>query len=84
MEVFLCAGFILGVGKWYSVARCHKKIYVCVYHIIHNEWNLQGLGAVVGAVSRNLADLQERQGSYLSIYDQPALTLQVFLTYPFM
>ncbi|PSS09782.1 SPX domain-containing membrane protein [Actinidia chinensis var. chinensis] len=35
-----------------------------------------GLGAVVGAVSRNLADLQERQGSYLSIYDQPALTLQ--------
>ncbi|XP_057478196.1 SPX domain-containing membrane protein At4g22990-like [Actinidia eriantha] len=35
-----------------------------------------GLGAVVGAVSRNLADLQERQGSYLSIYDQPALPLQ--------
>ncbi|GFZ02158.1 major Facilitator Superfamily with SPX (SYG1/Pho81/XPR1) domain-containing protein [Actinidia rufa] len=35
-----------------------------------------GLGAVVGAVSRNLVDLQERQGSYLSIYDQPALTLQ--------
>ncbi|GMP96134.1 hypothetical protein CsSME_00044911 [Camellia sinensis var. sinensis] len=35
-----------------------------------------GLGAVVGAVSRNLADLQDRQGSYLSIYDQPALPLQ--------
>ncbi|KAK3027571.1 hypothetical protein RJ639_042340 [Escallonia herrerae] len=35
-----------------------------------------GLGAVVGAISRNLADLQDRQGSYLSIYDQPALTLQ--------
>ncbi|GAB2274025.1 hypothetical protein Dimus_008794 [Dionaea muscipula] len=32
-----------------------------------------GIGAVVGAISRNLGDLQERQGSYLSIYDQPAL-----------
>ncbi|GFQ04313.1 spx domain-containing membrane protein at4g11810 [Phtheirospermum japonicum] len=35
-----------------------------------------GLGAVVGAISRNLADLQDRQGSYLSIYDQPALPFQ--------
>ncbi|KAI3453647.1 hypothetical protein Pfo_010310 [Paulownia fortunei] len=35
-----------------------------------------GLGAVVGAISRNLADLQDRHGSYLSIYDQPALPLQ--------
>ncbi|KAJ6714539.1 INNER MEMBRANE TRANSPORT PROTEIN YAJR [Salix viminalis] len=35
-----------------------------------------GLGAVVGAVSRNLHELQEHQGSYLSIYDQPALPLQ--------
>nr|GMD79939.1 SPX domain-containing membrane protein At4g22990-like isoform X1 [Ipomoea batatas] len=35
-----------------------------------------GLGAVVGALSRNLAELQDRQGSYLSIYDQPALPLQ--------
>ncbi|XP_059645381.1 SPX domain-containing membrane protein At4g22990-like isoform X2 [Cornus florida] len=35
-----------------------------------------GLWAVVGAISRNLADLQDRQGSYLSIYDQPALPLQ--------
>ncbi|KAL7111604.1 hypothetical protein ACP275_05G100000 [Erythranthe tilingii] len=35
-----------------------------------------GFGAVVGAISRNLADLQDRQGSYLSIYDQPALPLQ--------
>ncbi|KAH7862230.1 hypothetical protein Vadar_001743 [Vaccinium darrowii] len=35
-----------------------------------------GLGAVVGAISRNLADLQDRQGSYLSIYDQPALPLE--------
>ncbi|GAB4834329.1 hypothetical protein Ancab_032583 [Ancistrocladus abbreviatus] len=35
-----------------------------------------GVGAVVGAISRNLGELQERQGSYLSIYDQPALALQ--------
>ncbi|KAG8382305.1 hypothetical protein BUALT_Bualt05G0063000 [Buddleja alternifolia] len=35
-----------------------------------------GLGAVVGAISRNLAELQDRQGSYLSIYDQPTLPLQ--------
>ncbi|GFZ06903.1 major Facilitator Superfamily with SPX (SYG1/Pho81/XPR1) domain-containing protein [Actinidia rufa] len=39
-----------------------------------------GLGAVVGAISRNLGDLQDRQGSYLSIYDQPALPLQRPLT----
>ncbi|KAJ4832231.1 hypothetical protein Tsubulata_001984 [Turnera subulata] len=32
-----------------------------------------GVGAVVGAISRNLHELQEHQGSYLSIYDQPAL-----------
>ncbi|XP_075505846.1 SPX domain-containing membrane protein At4g22990-like isoform X2 [Primulina tabacum] len=35
-----------------------------------------GFGAVVGAISRNLADLQDRQGSYLSIYDQPPLSLE--------
>ncbi|KAF9601518.1 hypothetical protein IFM89_020313 [Coptis chinensis] len=35
-----------------------------------------GLGAVIGAISRNLADLQDRQGSYLSIYDQPSVPLQ--------
>ncbi|GJN01059.1 hypothetical protein PR202_ga18294 [Eleusine coracana subsp. coracana] len=35
-----------------------------------------GVGAVVGALSRNLADLQERQGSYLSIYDQPSAALK--------
>ncbi|KAJ8626481.1 hypothetical protein MRB53_019788 [Persea americana] len=35
-----------------------------------------GIGAVVGALSRNLADLQDRQGSYWSIYDQPAVPLQ--------
>uniref|UniRef100_A0A803LQS6 SPX domain-containing protein n=1 Tax=Chenopodium quinoa TaxID=63459 RepID=A0A803LQS6_CHEQI len=35
-----------------------------------------GIGAVVGAITRNLGDLQERQGSYASIYDQPAFPLQ--------
>ncbi|MBA0562844.1 hypothetical protein Golob_007865, partial [Gossypium lobatum] len=33
-----------------------------------------GIGAVVGAISRNLADLQDHQGNYVSIYDQPALS----------
>ncbi|CAO2827208.1 unnamed protein product [Amaranthus hypochondriacus] len=35
-----------------------------------------GIGAVVGAITRNLGDLQERQGSYASIYDDPAIPLQ--------
>ncbi|XP_047337589.1 SPX domain-containing membrane protein At4g22990-like [Impatiens glandulifera] len=35
-----------------------------------------GLGAVVGAISRNLSDLQVRQGSYISIYDQPTLSFK--------
>ncbi|WOL10471.1 hypothetical protein Cni_G19228 [Canna indica] len=33
---------------------------------------VRGIVAVVGVLSRNLADLQEREGSYLSIYDQPS------------
>lgn len=40
----------------------------------------QGVGAVVGALSRNLAELQERQGSYLSIYDQPSSALKVYFS----
>nr|GEU80732.1 SPX domain-containing membrane protein At4g22990-like [Tanacetum cinerariifolium] len=35
-----------------------------------------GLGAVVGAISRNLAELEDFQGSNLSIYDQPTRPLQ--------
>ncbi|EHA8586710.1 SPX domain-containing membrane protein [Cocos nucifera] len=35
-----------------------------------------GIGAVVGALSRNLADLQDHQGSCLSIYDQPSIPLK--------
>lgn len=37
-----------------------------------------GVGAVVGAISRNLADLQDQEGNYISIYDQPALSHPVF------
>ncbi|PON85188.1 Major facilitator [Trema orientale] len=36
-----------------------------------------GIGAVVGAISRNLAELQDlkdNRGSYVSIYDQPAFS----------
>lgn len=41
---------------------------------------MQGVGAVVGAISRNLADLQDQdqEGNYISIYDQPALSHPVF------
>ncbi|XP_042498620.1 SPX domain-containing membrane protein At4g22990-like isoform X1 [Macadamia integrifolia] len=46
------------------------------YSQLQQVFKQVGLGAVVGAISRNLADLQDRQGSYLSIYDQPALPLQ--------
>lgn len=35
-----------------------------------------GIGAVVGALTRNIAELQYRQGSYLSIYDQPFVALK--------
>ncbi|CAM0952518.1 unnamed protein product [Alopecurus aequalis] len=34
-----------------------------------------GIGAVVGALSRNLGDLEEREGSYLNIYDQSPLAI---------
>ncbi|XP_060173123.1 SPX domain-containing membrane protein At4g22990-like isoform X1 [Lycium barbarum] len=46
------------------------------YSQLQQVFNNVGLGAVVGAISRNLADLQDREGSYLSIYDQPALPLR--------
>ncbi|KAL3536890.1 hypothetical protein ACH5RR_000256 [Cinchona calisaya] len=32
-----------------------------------------GISAVVGTISRNLADLQDQHGSYTSIYDHPAM-----------
>nr|GMD33185.1 SPX domain-containing membrane protein At4g22990-like isoform X1 [Ipomoea batatas] len=34
-----------------------------------------GISAVVGTISHNLVDLQERRGSYVSIYDQPSVPL---------
>ncbi|KAM0929872.1 hypothetical protein ACQ4PT_001328 [Festuca glaucescens] len=34
-----------------------------------------GIGAVVGALSRNLGDLEEREGSYLNIYDENPLAI---------
>ncbi|XP_011091355.1 SPX domain-containing membrane protein At4g22990-like isoform X1 [Sesamum indicum] len=34
-----------------------------------------GISAVVGTLSRNLADLQDHQESFISIYDHPALAL---------
>ncbi|KAH6830794.1 Major Facilitator Superfamily with SPX domain-containing protein [Perilla frutescens var. hirtella] len=34
-----------------------------------------GISAVVGSLSRHLADLQDHQGTFISIYDQPALSL---------
>ncbi|KAL0464719.1 UNVERIFIED_CONTAM: SPX domain-containing membrane protein [Sesamum latifolium] len=34
-----------------------------------------GISAVVGTLSRNLADLQDHQDSFISIYDHPALAL---------
>lgn len=35
-----------------------------------------GVGAVVGTISRHLAELQHHQESYISIYDQPTLSVQ--------
>jgi hypothetical protein len=39
---------------------------------------MQGIVAVVGALSRNLEYLQHHEGSFVSIYDRPAVTLKVF------
>ncbi|XP_015623010.1 sPX domain-containing membrane protein Os02g45520 isoform X3 [Oryza sativa Japonica Group] len=37
---------------------------------------VQGIVAVVGALSRNLAFLQDHQGNFPSIYDHPSITLK--------
>jgi len=55
-------------------------VYLKQYH--HVVVSLQGIGAVVGVLSHNLADLhdlQKCQGSYISIYDQPSYAHQVSL-----
>ncbi|AES62432.2 putative SPX domain, major facilitator superfamily [Medicago truncatula] len=46
------------------------------YSQLQQVFKQVGLGAVVGALSRNLNELQDHQGSYLSIYDEPTLPLQ--------
>lgn len=38
----------------------------------------QGIVAVAGAIFRNLADLEDHKGSYISIYDQLDHSYQVF------
>jgi hypothetical protein len=56
------------------VSICEWKHYKLVTEF-------QGFGAVIGTISRNLADLQDlqrHQGNYISIYDQPALYHPVF------
>ncbi|GMY30195.1 SPX domain-containing membrane protein At4g22990-like [Fagus crenata] len=57
--------------KYYIETRANHP-----YSQLQQVFKHVGIGAVVGAVSRNLHELQDRQGSYLSIYDQPALPLQ--------
>ncbi|GJV29920.1 hypothetical protein Tco_1386368 [Tanacetum coccineum] len=39
--------------------------------ILHEE--RKGISAVVGSITQNLADLQDDQRLYVSIYDQPTL-----------
>nr|CAD1831184.1 unnamed protein product [Ananas comosus var. bracteatus] len=46
------------------------------YSQLQQVFKQVGVGAVVGALSRNLAYLQDCQGSYLSIYDQPSIILK--------
>ncbi|KAF3340177.1 hypothetical protein FCM35_KLT15948 [Carex littledalei] len=41
------------------------------YSQLQQVFKQVGIGAVVGALSRNLAFLQDHEGSYLSIYDHP-------------
>ncbi|KAL5143855.1 SPX domain-containing membrane protein [Glycine soja] len=53
-----------------------RQVFRHVYHVIAS---LQGIGAVVGVLSHGLADLQDlqqSQGSYISIYDQPSYSHQ--------
>ncbi|XP_072958392.1 SPX domain-containing membrane protein OsI_17046-like [Typha angustifolia] len=46
------------------------------YSQLQQVFKQVGVGAVVGALSRNLADLQDCQGSQLSIYDHPSIVLK--------
>jgi nicotinic acid phosphoribosyltransferase len=45
---------------------------------------IQGVVAVVGALSRNLSYLQDHQGSLANIYDYPSLILKVLVSFSMM
>jgi hypothetical protein len=47
----------------------NKTLFAFIY--------VKGIGAVVGALSRNLAFLEDHEGSYLSIYDHPTAIVKV-------
>ncbi|CAN1332870.1 SPX domain-containing membrane protein At4g22990 [Linum perenne] len=61
----------VGFTDYYVKTRANHP-----YSQLQQVFKHVGLGAVVGAISRNLHELQEHQGSFLSIYDQPVLPLQ--------
>ncbi|KAJ4842201.1 hypothetical protein Tsubulata_032623 [Turnera subulata] len=44
------------------------------YSQLRQVFKQVGIGAVVGALSRNLAELQDHRGQYISIYDQPSFS----------
>lgn len=64
------------ISWWLSPAWFILYLWMKMLSLV-TELNIQGIGAVVGAISRNLADLQDHQGSYISIYDDPASPLKV-------
>ncbi|GAB4844419.1 hypothetical protein Ancab_037783 [Ancistrocladus abbreviatus] len=57
--------------KYYVKTRANHP-----YSQLQQVFKHVGFGAMVGAISRNLAALQDDQESYVSIYDHPALPLQ--------
>ncbi|KAI9180740.1 hypothetical protein LWI28_007707 [Acer negundo] len=59
--------FGYGFADYYVKTRANHP-----YSQLRQVFKQVGVGAVVGAISRNLADLQDHHGSYVSIYDQPA------------
>ncbi|TXG62776.1 hypothetical protein EZV62_009770 [Acer yangbiense] len=62
--------FGYGFADYYVKTRANHP-----YSQLRQVFKQVGVGAVVGAISRNLADLQDdHHGSYVSIYDQPALS----------
>ncbi|KAJ6679569.1 INNER MEMBRANE TRANSPORT PROTEIN YAJR [Salix purpurea] len=58
----------------YYVKTRANHPYSQLRQVFKHVLNMQGVGAVVGAISRHLADLQDQEGNHISIYDQPALS----------